>query len=147
LLLHPAWNGVVEGLNSRVVLACREHLIDLGRCASAFDQEDEEGSYDKRGITYNYLDPGVRRTHGIEHHCVRPDDAPDVPLAEVDIVGAEHELNDIGLGVLNPARDIVPGNIVRLPARVSLMIWIETLRPRALRLEGVHGADEVDTVR
>lgn len=77
-------------------------------------------------MTYDDLDPGIRGTHGIEHDCVRADDALDVPLANVDVVGAEHELNDIGVGVPNPVHNVVPCNIIRLPARVAFMVWIKT---------------------
>jgi hypothetical protein len=66
-------------------------------------------------------------------------------VADVNVVGAEHELNDIGLGILNPAYDIVPGNIIRLPARVAFVVRIKTRRPRALGLEVIHAADEIDT--
>lgn len=97
--------------------------------------------------TYNHLDLRVCGAHRIKHGSVRVDDGLDVVLADVDVVGAEHELDNVGLGVLDPADDIIPGNIIRLPARVAFVIGIKTRRPRALSLEVVHAADEVDIVR
>lgn len=93
------------------------------------------------------MGPGVSRADSLEDGGVRGQNSIDIPLTNVDIVSAQHELHNIGLGVLNPADDVVPGNVICLPARVALVVRVKAGWPRALGLKVGHGAHEIDTAR
>ena len=66
-------------------------------------------------------------------------------FADINVVSAEHKLNDIGLSILYLAHDDIPSNIIRLLARVAFVVRIKTRRPRALGLEVIYTTDETDT--
>lgn len=66
-------------------------------------------------------------------------------LADINVVSAEHNLNDIGLSILYLAHDDIPSNIIRLLARVAFVDRIKTRWPRALGLEVIYTTDEIDT--
>ena len=96
--------------------------------------------------TYNDLGVGVSIANGPDDTRVSGQNGVDISLPDVHIVRAQHELYNIRLCVLHPAGNVVPGNIVRLPTRVTLVISVKAGWTRAFALQAVDGTDKVDAV-
>lgn len=96
--------------------------------------------------TYDNLDVGVDSPEGGKDLVVGGNDLSG-SLAHVDVVGAEHEVDDIGDGGFGPALNVLVGDVNRLPARVTLVAGIES-GGGGLAVLGVvgHGANKVDLV-
>ena len=96
--------------------------------------------------TYNNLDIRVRRPHRGKHLVISANNLRH-SLATVHVVGAQHEIDNVGDGLLDPAIDVLVGDVDGLPARVTLVAGVEVggLGAAVLRVVG-HGANEVDFV-
>jgi hypothetical protein len=90
------------------------------------------------------VDLRIRRPQSSHQARVGVLDGLRITLPDVDIIGTEHELDDVGLGVANPAGDVVADNVVNLVARVALVLGLKAGGFCAVGLYVGHGADEVD---
>ncbi len=99
------------------------------------------------GGAYDNFHLGVGGAH-LAHHLGEGVHDGLVGAAVVDVVGAEHELHNVGLGLLQPASQVLVGDVDGLPARVALVVEIEAGGGglAVLRVAG-HGAHELHLVR
>ena len=95
---------------------------------------------------YDDLHLRVRRTHDINHLGVRGNDIVRASATE-NIVRAEHEHDDVGRRVAQPALEIIVGDVDGQPARVTLvaLVPVKCLGLAILRV-AVLRADVVDLV-
>lgn len=120
ILSRPARNLRVHRLNRGVAPAGRDHLIN-----------------DDAHV-------GIGGAEGGQDGGVGIKDGVGVALADVDVVGAEHKVDDVGCGAPHPAGDVVARYVVGLVARVAFVAGVEAGRLGAAAGDRVHGADELD---
>jgi precorrin isomerase len=73
--------------------------------------------------THNNLHARVAPAHNLDHLSVGVDDVVGAAAAE-DVVGAEHEHDNVSRGAAQPALEVVVGNVDGQPARVALVVLI-----------------------
>lgn len=66
-------------------------------------------------------------------------------LAHVRVVRAQHEVHDVGLGLLGPPGDVLVRDVDGLPAGMAFVAGVEVAAGRGAALGVIgHGADEVN---
>ena len=155
LLLRPTVDSCIEGVDVGLAEGERDQFINLeltARVTSSVLQNSLVVNRGRkwemtRGGTYNDLNIGLLASQCRHDRRVRLKDGLNVTSTPGDIIGTEHELHNVRLVRLRPARDVLLRDVDRLPARVALMVWVEARGAGALLLQVVHAADEVDVVR
>lgn len=100
----------------------------------------------KEQQTHDDPDPRIRSPHRPHERRITIQNTLHVPLPDINVVSAEHELHDVRLRGLDPSCDVVARDVIGLPPGVAFVVRVEAGRPLAVGLEGRHGADEVDGV-
>ena len=118
MLRYPVWNLRVDRLNSSIAPARGDKFVNLHEVSPLF-------IFCNAMFTYNDLSVRVSRSYRIQDGSVGVQHGLRLALSDVDIVGSEHELHDIRLGVLYPPDDIVSCDIVGLVSGVTFVVLVE----------------------
>lgn len=94
--------------------------------------------------THDDANIGVSSPQGVQDGRIRIENSLLVPLADIDVVGAQHEIDHIRLRGTHPARDVVPGDVICLIPGVTLVVSVKAGGFLAVAWGTVHRADELD---